>query len=242
MFLSTLHNQDWIRGGHDDSPFQAGSSTEETSLSAISSAQQSHLKAQFDSSFVITPSDPEIASEPCPICKEPFKSEFSEDEEEWIWKGTIKENGVYYHASCHHSAKSLKESVAKDNNKRANSPSISSSGGGGRNSRNNTPKPDSPSSVTTSLPVNTSSESGLVSRLKQEEGVQNLSLSLNGNNRKRKAEDDEEVADQSTKAAQDSSSSPHQNGDDNATNRDGEMEQDHQKDEDSAPPAKKVAT
>lgn len=41
-----------------------------------------------------TPSDPAKAAKPCPICKEQFKSEWSEDEEEWIFKNAIDVNGT----------------------------------------------------------------------------------------------------------------------------------------------------
>lgn len=36
----------------------------------------------------------------CPICKEEFKNEFSEEEEDWVWRNAIEVDGRIYHASC----------------------------------------------------------------------------------------------------------------------------------------------
>jgi pre-mRNA cleavage complex 2 protein Pcf11 len=35
--------------------------------------------------------DEELAR--CPICKEPFKNEYSEDEEDWVWRNAIEIDG-----------------------------------------------------------------------------------------------------------------------------------------------------
>ncbi|SPO29376.1 related to PCF11 component of pre-mRNA 3`-end processing factor CF I [Ustilago trichophora] len=151
--------ESFIRGGFDDSA-PASRSANATSGSGIdgdtkglTAAQDKALKEKFAKSFVITPTDPDLASQPCPICKESFKSQWSEDEEEWIWLNAIKvdnsagEGVVYYHASCHYSAKSLTDSVAGGERRTASvgvikrrsasrtvTPSLSTSGGasGGR--------------------------------------------------------------------------------------------------------------
>ncbi|PWY96894.1 hypothetical protein BCV70DRAFT_203229 [Testicularia cyperi] len=115
----------FLRGGFDDS---APSSSSKSGAgddgvggtggkSGLTAAQDKALREKFEKTFVIAPTDPDLASKPCPICKEVFKSQWSEDEEEWIWLNAIKvdsaESGAtYYHASCHHSAKSLNEAVA----------------------------------------------------------------------------------------------------------------------------------
>ena len=36
----------------------------------------------------------------CPICKEEFKNEYSEEDEDWVWRNAIEFNGHIYHASC----------------------------------------------------------------------------------------------------------------------------------------------
>ncbi|SPO28498.1 related to PCF11 component of pre-mRNA 3`-end processing factor CF I [Ustilago trichophora] len=118
--------ESFIRGGFDDSAPAASKSSATASGSGtdgdtkgLTAAQDKALKEKFAKSFVIAPTDPDLASQPCPICKEAFKSQWSEEEEEWIWLNAIKvdnnggvEGAVYYHASCHYSAKSLTDSVA----------------------------------------------------------------------------------------------------------------------------------
>ena len=135
--------QGFIRGGFDDaapSSKEAGGGNADESVrpGGLTAAQEKALKEKFAKSFVPVPSDPELSSKPCPICKESFKSQWSEDEEEWIWLNAIEVDGVvsatliqtnsiqmnanalarasemqYYHASCHYSAKALSESVIR---------------------------------------------------------------------------------------------------------------------------------
>lgn len=123
--------ESFIRGGFDDSAPASKSSNAAGGGGAgldggdgkggLTAAQDKALKEKFAKSFVIAPTDPDLASKPCPICKEAFKSQWSEDEEEWIWLNAIKVDNanssdgggeVYYHASCHYSAKSLTDSVS----------------------------------------------------------------------------------------------------------------------------------
>ena len=95
---------------------RSGAADEGEGKTTLSAAQDKALRDKFAKTFVVVPSDADVAARPCAICKEPFKSQWSEDEEEWIWLNAIRveDNGnqVYYHASCHHSAKSLTDSVA----------------------------------------------------------------------------------------------------------------------------------
>jgi pre-mRNA cleavage complex 2 protein Pcf11 len=44
--------------------------------------------------WVRAPEDPAKATIPCPICKEQFKSEWSEDEEEWVFNNAINVHGT----------------------------------------------------------------------------------------------------------------------------------------------------
>lgn len=108
----------FIRGGFDDSAptAKASMAAEKDGKAGLTAAQEKALREKFEKTFVVAPSEAEVASKPCPICKEAFKSQWSEDEEEWIWLNAIavEDSGgkVYYHASCHYSAKSLTDSVA----------------------------------------------------------------------------------------------------------------------------------
>ncbi|EIW70606.1 hypothetical protein TREMEDRAFT_13756, partial [Tremella mesenterica DSM 1558] len=56
--------------------------------------------AQLKKRWVAVPSDPALAAKPCPICKETFKGEWSEEEEEWVFKNALNVNGNIYHATC----------------------------------------------------------------------------------------------------------------------------------------------
>lgn len=134
--------EDWVRGGHDDiAPSKHasqngidrdGSGTNGGIGASLTPAQEAELKAATKS-FVIAPSDdPDAATKPCPVCKEVFTSEWSEDEEEWIWKNCRLVEGIYYHGSCYYSAKTLSENVNKK--------SIPESLG----SRDGTPQPTAP--------------------------------------------------------------------------------------------------
>ncbi|CAK9786138.1 hypothetical protein CC85DRAFT_283755 [Cutaneotrichosporon oleaginosum] len=60
--------------------------------------------------WVRAPADPAKAM-PCPICKEQFKSEWSEDEEEWVFKNAVSVNGTIYHATCR--AEKMSNAVAQ---------------------------------------------------------------------------------------------------------------------------------
>lgn len=44
--------------------------------------------------WVRVPSDSSKAATPCPICKEAFRSEWSEEEEEWVWRNAVDINGT----------------------------------------------------------------------------------------------------------------------------------------------------
>lgn len=52
------------------------------------------LRAELMKKTIIQPSDPEVAARPCPICKEAFKGDFEEEEEEWVWHNAVEEEGV----------------------------------------------------------------------------------------------------------------------------------------------------
>ncbi|KIW99517.1 uncharacterized protein Z518_11256 [Rhinocladiella mackenziei CBS 650.93] len=51
--------------------------------------------------FVRVPADSVLRSLPCPIDQEPFKSEWSEEVQDFIWKDAVYVGGRYYHASCY---------------------------------------------------------------------------------------------------------------------------------------------
>ncbi|KAN0061413.1 mRNA 3' end processing factor [Thecaphora frezii] len=179
--------ESFIRGGFDDAaPSSKGNDDGGAGRVGLTAAQEKALKHKFAKTFVAAPTDPELSAKPCPICKESFKSQWSEDEEEWIWLNAIEVDGVYYHASCHYSAKTLSESVTRR---------MSSPPSGGRASTGLlTAKRASSRSVTPANPSQRSTSVGNpIARLKDEEGAMPLAdvvssgPSSPGSTRKRKA-------------------------------------------------------
>ncbi|EXJ61108.1 hypothetical protein A1O7_05261 [Cladophialophora yegresii CBS 114405] len=51
--------------------------------------------------FVRAPADPVLRSLPCPIDQEPFKSEWSEEVQDFIWKDAVQVGNRIYHLSCY---------------------------------------------------------------------------------------------------------------------------------------------
>ncbi|KAG8734824.1 hypothetical protein FRC12_018342, partial [Ceratobasidium sp. 428] len=111
-----ITRNDWIHGARD-----AGEST--TTVKAQAAAAAEH-QAKLRASFVIIPPGEEAKPAVCPICKESIKSEYLEDEEEWVWRNAVNAKGQVrrqqlllpsaqlnvpvwtqiYHATCHDEA------------------------------------------------------------------------------------------------------------------------------------------
>ncbi|KAL9935270.1 hypothetical protein V8E36_005618 [Tilletia maclaganii] len=107
----------WVRSGFDDEvPWStAGEGSAGAGTQAGRTAEEeAALRATHQATIVVAPTDAEVAAKPCPICKEKFQSEWSEDEEDWIWRNAVLVNGIYYHASCHASAKVMSAQVKRD--------------------------------------------------------------------------------------------------------------------------------
>jgi pre-mRNA cleavage complex 2 protein Pcf11 len=85
-------------------------SSDEIVEDLVSSVNTSPTKKEQD--FVRAPSDPILRAMPCPIDQEPFRSEWSEEVQDFIWKDAIHVGGRYYHASCY-------REVTKDRDKDA---------------------------------------------------------------------------------------------------------------------------
>jgi pre-mRNA cleavage complex 2 protein Pcf11 len=120
--------EEWIRGGHDDDApkrLEDSAGTNGTSsTTSLTPAQEAELKAATNA-FVIAPiDDPQAATKPCPICKELFKAEMSQDEDDFIWKNCVNIKGIYYHGSCHYSAKIFSSAVKSSTGSREGTPAI----------------------------------------------------------------------------------------------------------------------
>ncbi|ORX36639.1 hypothetical protein BD324DRAFT_626645 [Kockovaella imperatae] len=82
---------------------EAGPSTSNEKSSKLTAERIAQLKKKR----VKVPSNSDIAARPCPICKELFKAEWSEEDEEWVWRNAIDINEKrtsgdpqIYHATC----------------------------------------------------------------------------------------------------------------------------------------------
>lgn len=64
-----------------------------------------------EADFVRTPSDPAYRNATCPIDQEPFKSEWSADIQDFIWRDAVKVGNSYYHASCYREATKAQEAI-----------------------------------------------------------------------------------------------------------------------------------
>lgn len=68
-------------------------STSQTEKATISAERLAQLRQKW----VKVPQDSKKAASVCPVCKEAFKAEWSDSEEEWIWKNALAINGVVCH-------------------------------------------------------------------------------------------------------------------------------------------------
>ncbi|KAH8118317.1 hypothetical protein DFH11DRAFT_1502332 [Phellopilus nigrolimitatus] len=58
-------------------------------------------EAALRASVVMVPPGDEAKSINCPVCKESLKSEFREDDEEWVWHNAVRVKDKIFHATCH---------------------------------------------------------------------------------------------------------------------------------------------
>ncbi|ELU45484.1 hypothetical protein AG1IA_00500 [Rhizoctonia solani AG-1 IA] len=77
--------RDWIHGARD-----AGESV--TTVKAQAAAAEERL-AKLRESYVVVPPGEEAKPALCPICKESIKSEYLEDDEEWVWRNAVNVKG-----------------------------------------------------------------------------------------------------------------------------------------------------
>jgi len=63
--------------------------------------EKAKREAELRALFVVVAPGEEAKPFSCPVCKEPMRCEFLEDEEEWVWKSAVKKDDKIYHATCH---------------------------------------------------------------------------------------------------------------------------------------------
>ncbi|KAJ7764985.1 hypothetical protein DFH07DRAFT_811027 [Mycena maculata] len=73
---------------------------------AAAAAEVAKRDADLRAQHVVVPPGEEAKPVSCPICKESFKSEFLEDDEDWVWRNAVIKDDRVYHATCHAEAAS----------------------------------------------------------------------------------------------------------------------------------------
>ncbi|KAF9646023.1 hypothetical protein BDM02DRAFT_3189210 [Thelephora ganbajun] len=90
---------DWI---HDVGDLKGKSRADRPLTGKLAAAEEkAKREAELRAMFVVVAPGEEAKPFSCPICKEPMKCEFLEDEEEWVWKNAVKKDDKMYHATCH---------------------------------------------------------------------------------------------------------------------------------------------
>ncbi|KZW04079.1 hypothetical protein EXIGLDRAFT_600069 [Exidia glandulosa HHB12029] len=71
--------------------------------SARKAASEAHAErdSKLRAAYVVVPPGEEAKSVQCPVCKEFLKSEFNEDDEEWVWRNAVRVQDKIYHSTCH---------------------------------------------------------------------------------------------------------------------------------------------
>ena len=82
--------QDWTQGDRKGKGCADGSGPLNAKASAA--AENAKREAELQALYVIVPPGDEAQVVSCPICKETLKSEFLEDDEDWVWKNAIKKD------------------------------------------------------------------------------------------------------------------------------------------------------
>ncbi|KAJ7094661.1 hypothetical protein B0H15DRAFT_830405 [Mycena belliarum] len=94
--------EDWV---HDLSLDVKGKGREDgarpMNAKAAAAAEVAKRDADLRAQYVVVPPGEEAKPVSCPICKEPFKSEFLEDDEDWVWRNAVLKDDRVYHATCH---------------------------------------------------------------------------------------------------------------------------------------------
>lgn len=104
--------EDWIHDGSVDVKGKGRADGRILSSSAAAAVEAAKREAELQAQYVVVPPGDEAKSISCPICKEPLKSEFNEDDEEWVWRNSVKRDDKIYHATCHAEATASKSTLA----------------------------------------------------------------------------------------------------------------------------------
>ncbi|KAG6854830.1 hypothetical protein C0991_012020 [Blastosporella zonata] len=104
--------EDWIHDLSNDKGKGRADVPRRLHPKAAAAAEVAKRDAELRAKFIVVPPGAEAKQISCPICKEAFKSEFSEEEEDWVWKNAVKIDDRVYHATCHAEAAASKNTLA----------------------------------------------------------------------------------------------------------------------------------
>lgn len=104
--------EDWIHDGSVDIKGKGRADGRILNSSAAAAAEAAKREAELRALYVVVPAGDEAKPISCPICKELLKSEFLEDDEEWVWRNAVKRDDKIYHATCHAEAMASKSTLA----------------------------------------------------------------------------------------------------------------------------------
>ncbi|KAG6856339.1 hypothetical protein H0H87_005457 [Tephrocybe sp. NHM501043] len=92
--------EDWIHDLSNDKGKGRADAPRRLHPKAAAAAEVAKRDAELRAKFIVVPSGAEAKQIACPICKETFKSEFSEEEEDWVWKNAVTVDERVFHATC----------------------------------------------------------------------------------------------------------------------------------------------
>ncbi|KAG1755588.1 hypothetical protein EDB19DRAFT_1662099 [Suillus lakei] len=104
---------DWVHEGRVDVKGKGrADGPRPTNNKAALAVDAARRDAELRTQFVVVPPGDEAKPLSCPICKETLKTEFLEDDEEWVWKNAVRKDDKIYHATCFAEAMSSMHTLA----------------------------------------------------------------------------------------------------------------------------------
>ncbi|KAI0702864.1 hypothetical protein BC835DRAFT_21604 [Cytidiella melzeri] len=103
---------DWLNDGVADVKGKRSVGASRPEMKGVASEAAAQLTAELRAMIVVVPPGDEAKTLSCPICKETLKTEFNEDDEEWVWRNAVQKDDRIYHATCHAEAVSSKSNMA----------------------------------------------------------------------------------------------------------------------------------
>ncbi|KAI0677557.1 hypothetical protein C8Q78DRAFT_1003278 [Trametes maxima] len=104
--------EDWVHGDCTDVKGKGRADGRSVTSKVAAAEEAAKRDAELRAMHVVVPPGDEAKPISCPICKELLKSEFLEDDEEWVWRNAVKKDDRIYHATCHAEAVASKSSLA----------------------------------------------------------------------------------------------------------------------------------